>query len=85
MCPRDPECRQEPHLGDPPVLRLVDDREKDIDLLYFGGARSGEASIMARRTGKTGAHNLEPEDLRAITLAVAHASLANKCKISYIL
>ena len=32
---------------------------------------SGEASMMARCTGKTNLHNLEPEDLRALTVATA--------------
>jgi hypothetical protein len=36
-------------------------------------AMSAEASIMARCTGKTDVHNLEPEDLRSITLATAKA------------
>ena len=106
-------------------------REEDIDLLYFGGLRTGtdsakmlalgasavivgaaaaislgadissgepvfdadlsaeeraersynllqaftaESSMMARCTGKTNVHNLEPEDLRAITLTVSHAA-----------
>lgn len=107
-------------------------REGDIDLFYFGGARSGtdgakliamgctgvaygvslglamggqitdkheiefssdrndedriqaaenllksaaaEASMMARCTGKTNLHNLEPEDLRSVTLVTANAS-----------
>ena len=35
---------------------------------------SGEASMMARCTGKTNLHNLEPEDLRALTLATAEAT-----------
>ncbi len=35
-------------------------------------ALSGEASIMARCTGKTNVHNLEPEDLRSITLQTTH-------------
>ncbi|MSP82294.1 MAG: glutamate synthase [Alphaproteobacteria bacterium] len=39
----------------------------------FLKALSSEASIMARCTGKTDVHNLEPEDLRAITLATARA------------
>jgi hypothetical protein len=29
---------------------------------------------MARCTGKTDVHNLEPEDLRSITLPTAHAT-----------
>ena len=37
-------------------------------------ASAGEASMMARCTGKTKLHNLEPEDLRAITLATAAAT-----------
>ena len=37
-------------------------------------ALSAEASIMARCTGKTDVHNLEPEDLRSITLATAAAT-----------
>ena len=36
-------------------------------------ASAGEASMMARCTGKTNLQNLEPEDLRAITLATAMA------------
>jgi isopentenyl diphosphate isomerase/L-lactate dehydrogenase-like FMN-dependent dehydrogenase len=36
-------------------------------------AMSAEASIMARCTGKTDVRNIEPEDLRAITLASAKA------------
>jgi NADPH-dependent glutamate synthase beta subunit-like oxidoreductase len=37
-------------------------------------AMGGEASIMARCTGKTDVHNLEPEDLRSITCASAEAT-----------
>jgi isopentenyl diphosphate isomerase/L-lactate dehydrogenase-like FMN-dependent dehydrogenase len=37
-------------------------------------ASVGEASMMARCTGKTNLHNLEPEDMRAITLASAEAT-----------
>ena len=112
-----------------PARRL--NREEDIELLYFGGVRSGtdsakliglganavvvgmslalavggrieggavafygdialedraekaelflnalraEASIMPRCTGKTDIHNLEPEDLRAISVATATAA-----------
>jgi glutamate synthase (NADPH) small chain len=113
------------------ILRSLK-HEGDIDLFYFGGARSGtdgakliamgcttvvygvslglamggqisdkheiefssdrndedrvlatenllksaatEASMMARCTGKTNLHNLEPEDLRSVTLVTAKAS-----------
>lgn len=37
-------------------------------------AASGEASMMARCTGKTNLHNLEPEDMRALTLATNEAT-----------
>ncbi len=40
----------------------------------FIKACGSEASMMARCTGKTNIHNLEPEDLRAITLATAEAT-----------
>jgi hypothetical protein len=33
-----------------------------------------ETAIIARCTGKTNVHNLEPEDMRAITLATADAT-----------
>jgi hypothetical protein len=114
------------------VTRLRElDREEEVDLVYFGGLRTGtdaakvlalgticvtvgasmalalgadisagspvfnanldatereqrcsnllqaftaEASMMARCTGKTNLQNLEPEDLRAITLVVSHAA-----------
>ncbi len=36
-------------------------------------ANAAEASMMARCTGKTNLHNLEPEDLRTVTLAGARA------------
>lgn len=35
---------------------------------------AAETSIMARCTGKTNIHNLEPEDLKTITLAAAQAT-----------
>ncbi len=37
-------------------------------------AHASEASMMARCTGKTQLHNLEPEDLRSITIATATAT-----------
>ena len=128
-------------LNSPPDLSVLRDtirilrelkKEEFIDLVYFGGARSGtdgakiigmganavvlgvpvglaaggrigannrfeytaeftaedrslavinilkativEASMMARCTGKTNLHNLEPEDIRSITLASAEAT-----------
>ncbi len=36
-------------------------------------ATSQETAIIARCTGKTNVHNLEPEDMRAITLATSRA------------
>lgn len=39
----------------------------------FLKALSAEASIMARCTGKTDVYNLEPEDLRALTIVTAQA------------
>jgi NADPH-dependent glutamate synthase beta subunit-like oxidoreductase len=39
----------------------------------FLQACAGEASMMARSTGKTKVHSLEPEDLKAITIATASA------------
>ena len=40
----------------------------------FLNALRAEASIMPRCTGKTDIHNLEPEDLRAISVATARAA-----------
>ena len=37
-------------------------------------ANTGEASMMARCCGKTVLHNIEPEDLRALTLATADSA-----------
>ena len=45
--------------------------ERSYNLLQ---AFNAEAAMMARCTGKTNVHNLEPEDLRAITLAVSQAA-----------
>ena len=42
-----------------------------VDILK---ASAGEASMMARCTGKTNLHNLEPEDLRALTLPTRDAT-----------
>ncbi len=51
-------------------LSANDRAERSYNLLQ---AFTAESSMMARCTGKTNVHNLEPEDLRAITLAVSHA------------
>ena len=48
-----------------------DRRDAIVNLLK---AHAGEASMMARCTGKTNLLNLEPEDMRAITLASAEAT-----------
>ncbi len=37
-------------------------------------ASCGEASMMERCTGKTNLHNLEPEELRALTLTTRDAT-----------
>lgn len=58
-------------------VRFTGDRSMDerIDAARsILGALSAEASIMARCTGKTDVRNLEPEDLRAITLATSAAT-----------
>jgi len=52
-------------------LAIADRQEAVSNLLK---ACNGEVSMMARCTGKTNIHNLEPEDLRAITIATATAS-----------
>ena len=49
----------------------TDRKEAVVNIL---AASAGEASMMARCTGKTDLHNLEPEDLRALTLATAEAT-----------
>jgi hypothetical protein len=48
--------------------------ERDDRGASFLKALSAESSIMARCTGKTDVHNLEPEDLRAISVATAEAT-----------
>ncbi len=50
------------------------DEDRRIAVVNLLKASVGEASMMARCTGKTNLHNLEPEDLRAITLASAEAT-----------
>ena len=53
------------------LSRRVKESTSNADFLR---ALAGEVSIMARCTGKTGIHNLEPEDLRSITIATARAT-----------
>lgn len=48
-----------------------DDEDRTSGVINLLLANSGEASMMARCTGKTVLHNLEPEDLRAITLVTS--------------
>ncbi len=50
----------------------ADDRKTGMANLLQSA--SGEASIMARCTGKTDVHNLEPEDLRSVTISTARAA-----------
>jgi glutamate synthase domain-containing protein 2 len=50
----------------------VDERAEAAEL--FLRALSSEAAIMPRCTGKTDLRNIEPEDLRAITIATAKAT-----------
>ena len=51
-----------------------EDEDRRIAVENLFKAHAGEASMMARCTGKTNLHNLEPEDLRAITIATADAT-----------
>ncbi len=50
------------------------DEDRRLAVANILKASVGEASMMARCTGKTKLHNLEPEDLRAITIASAEAT-----------
>ena len=52
----------------------IDAAERDEAAGLFLGALSYEASIMPRCTGKTDIHNIEPEDLRSITITTAEAT-----------
>ncbi len=49
------------------------EEERSRSIVSIVRASAGEASMMARCTGKTNLHNLEPEDLRSVTLATAEA------------
>jgi NADPH-dependent glutamate synthase beta subunit-like oxidoreductase len=50
------------------------DEDRAAAMVNILSAMAQEASMMARCTGKTNLHNVEPEDLRAITLATAEAT-----------
>jgi hypothetical protein len=50
------------------------DEDRTTATINIIRASVGEASMMARCTGKTNLHNVEPEDLRAVTIATAAAS-----------
>jgi NADPH-dependent glutamate synthase beta subunit-like oxidoreductase len=50
------------------------DEDRERGAADFLAALTGEVSIMARCTGKTDIHNLEPEDMRSITIATARAT-----------
>ena len=50
------------------------DEDRQLATANILKATAGEASMMARCTGKTNLHNIEPEDMRALTLATAAAT-----------
>jgi len=52
----------------------LDDAERRDRAASYLRALREECSIMARCTGKTNVQNLEPEDLRSITIATARAT-----------
>lgn len=52
--------------------RTVSERSDGLRAIL--NANAGEASMMARCTGKTRLHNLEPEDLRSVTLTTSTAT-----------
>lgn len=63
------QCSSSEFLGfDDPVI----DKNRSLAARHFMAALSSEAAMMARCTGKTSVFNLEPEDLRAVTLS-AHS------------
>ncbi len=51
-----------------------DKAERAVAVVNIIKASCGEASMMARCTGETDLHNLEPEDQRALTLAARGAT-----------
>jgi thioredoxin reductase len=59
--------------GSPVFNANLDASEREQRSANLLQAFNAESSMMARCTGKTRVQNLEPEDLRAITLTVSHA------------
>ncbi len=60
--------------GNPVFNANLDASEREERSSNLLQAFTAEASMMARCTGKTNVQNLEPEDLRAITMVVSHAA-----------
>ncbi len=60
--------------GDMSFYGDIEAGERDEAAELFLKALAYEASIMPRCTGKTDIHNIEPEDLRSITIATAEAT-----------
>jgi len=60
--------------GKPEFHASLDAAEREQRCSNLLQAFTAESSMMARCTGKTNVQNLEPEDLRAITLVVSHAA-----------
>ena len=60
--------------GNPVFNADLDTSEREERSSNLLQAFTAEASMMARCTGKTNVQNLEPEDLRAITLVVSRAA-----------
>jgi isopentenyl diphosphate isomerase/L-lactate dehydrogenase-like FMN-dependent dehydrogenase len=52
--------------------RTMEERVTGVE--YLLQSMAAETSIMARCTGKTNIHNLEPEDLKTITIAASEAT-----------
>jgi hypothetical protein len=65
------------HIAEGACIEFAPDRseeERSRAVVSIINACAGEASMMARCTGKTNLHNLEPEDLRSVTLTTSQAT-----------
>ena len=60
--------------GEPVYHANLNEKERDERSANLLQAFNAESSMMARCTGKTNIQNMEPEDLRAITLVVSRAT-----------